>query len=229
MSAALNLRNGKTAPMGNRYPARPQLRVVDVPVLGGRFAVNPGLRVIGTFLIGALVIALLSLGINLATSTGVYQLLHLQNEQKKLQLQSQILSQQVNSLSSNQNLASAAQALGMVSNSAPVFLDVTNSKVYGSTSANSFSAGSISGSLIPNSQWTTKTSTSAIRKALAVEQAKANAKVVASVSPATAAKTGNQAAGKSSKTNASGYVDGATGKAASVGLAGGSIPVAPTH
>jgi hypothetical protein len=228
MSAAFNL-NSRKESITSSYPARPELRVVGASGIRSRIALNPGLKVIATFLIGALGIALLSLMINLATSTGVYQLIHLQNEQKKLQLESQILSQQVNSLSSNQNLASAAQALGMVSNSAPVFLDVTNSKVYGSTKANSFSAGRISGNLIPNSQWTTKTSASAIRKALAAEQVKATAKVVASVDAAKASKASNQASAKRSKSDAAGYADNSPSKPASSGLTGGSIPVAPTH
>ena len=231
MSAALNLNARQdSAHLRGLTRSGSHLRAVQ-HAPSARRAMNPLARLLTTVAVGALVIPVLGLLLNLATSTSVYQLLHLQHQQQRLQLQSQILSQQVNSLSSNQNLASAAQAMGMTSNSAPVFLDVASGKVYG-TSANQsqYPTGRVSGNLVANSQWTTKTSASQVRNALAAEQAKASKPVVAKLDANDAARAAAAAvATKQAQNKALGYVGSPHTNSGSVSLAGGSIPVAPTH
>jgi len=223
MSAALNLK-----PI-----ARPSLTVVQgqrpglLPRVQGRLGF--ALMVVA----GCFAIALLNLGLNLATSTGVYQVAGLKAEKARLDLNTQILAQQVDSLSSNQNLASAAQAMGMVANANPVFLDVNSHKVVGDASAASGNVDSrVSGNLIANAQWTTRSNPSQIRNALASEQAKATASVASSVATATAnsvSKTKPAAVTSISSNAEAGYVGGAKSSAPQVGLANSGIPTAPTH
>jgi hypothetical protein len=227
MSAVLNLK-----PVA-RPVSRPSLTVVQ----GQRPGVLP--RVQGRLgfalmvVVGCLSIALLNLGLNLATSTGVYQVAGLKAEKARLDLNTQILAQQVDSLSSNQNLASAAQAMGMVSNANPVFLDVNSHKVVGdATAASSNVASRVSGNLIANAQWTTRSDAGQIRSALASEQAKATASVATSVATATAptvSKTKPVAVTSISSNAEAGYVGGAKSSAPQVGLANSGIPTAPTH
>jgi len=194
---------------------------------------NPRLAFVGLLTVGLLGIAILNLLLNLATSSGVYQLAGLKAQKARLELSSQIVKQQVDSLSSNQNLASAAQAMGMVANANPVFLNVTEKKVYGEPAAATLGADSrVSGNLIANAQWTTKSHANQIRAALSAEQAKATETVAPSVatdSTATASST-KPATVTGSWTNAAqGYVGGAKSSTSQVGLAGGGIPAAPTH
>jgi outer membrane murein-binding lipoprotein Lpp len=216
-----------------KSPARPSLSLVQgLRSVTDRQA-NPRLAFAAMVTAGLLGIAILNLLLNLATSSGVYELAGLKNQQKSLQLSSQILQQQVDSLSSNQNLASAAQAMGMVANANPVFLDVNNSKVYGEPAAAIASATDrVSGNLIANSQWTTKSHAGQIQAALSAEQAKATQNVASSFatdSTASASST-KPATATSSWTNAAqGYVGGAKSSTSQVGLAGGGIPAAATH
>jgi len=183
--------------------------------------------------IGCLTIALLNLGMNIATSTGVYQVASLKAQKARLDLSSQIVGQQVDSLSSNQNLASAAQAMGMVANANPVFLDLSNQKVYGSPAVASQNVTDrVSGNLVANAQWTTKTNGAQIRQALSAEQAKATQKVVASVAtaPVTSVSKTKPSAATATGSNAdSGYVGGAKSSSAQVSWADSGIPTAPTH
>ncbi|MEN9715481.1 MAG: hypothetical protein RJA35_948 [Actinomycetota bacterium] len=195
---------------------------------------NPRLAFIGMITLGLLSIALLNLVLNLVTSSGVYELAGLKAEKARLELSSQIVKQQVDSLSSNQNLASAAQAMGMIANANPVFLDVNSQKVYGAPAAASINAGDrVSGNLIANAEWTTKSHSSQIKAALSAEQAKATENVVvsnvATDNTATASQTKPTAATGTRVKAEQGYVGGAKSSIAPVGLGGGGIPAAPTH
>lgn len=204
---------------------RPHLILVEgFRAATGRVA-NPRLAFFAIVAMGLVAIPLLNLVLNVATTQGVYQVASLKNQAKKLSLESQILGQQVDSLSSNQNLANAAKAMGMVSNANPVFLNVANAKVYGSPSvAASSSTSTVSGNLVANAELTTHTSPTAIKKAIAAEAAKATAKAVAVAKVATL-----KPAGSTKASAASGHVGGAKATNNSVGLAGGGIPVAVTH
>lgn len=224
MSAVLNIKQPS---------ARPALRLVQNPRSVNLFKTRSKMNFAATLVIGCLTIALLNLGLSMANGTSVYEVSSLKSQKAQLDLSSQILSQQVDSLSSNQNLASAAQAMGMVANANPVFLDLSNQKVYGSPLAASQSTAlRVSGNLVDNAEWTTKTQAGAIKKALAAEQAKATQSVVANVATAP---TQSVSKTKSSSSNAAGsnadagYVGGAKSLPSQVGLANSGIPTAPTH
>jgi hypothetical protein len=61
----------------------------------------------------------------------VYELSDLKREKRELETTSQILSEEVSSLASNQNLLNTASRLGMVANTNPVFLRLTDQAVLG--------------------------------------------------------------------------------------------------
>jgi Na+-transporting NADH:ubiquinone oxidoreductase subunit NqrC len=81
--------------------------------------------------LGFLAIAILHLLLTIATSQSVYELADLKREKRELDTTSQILSEQVASLASQQNLLNAASKLGMVSNSNPVFLSLEDQTILG--------------------------------------------------------------------------------------------------
>lgn len=218
MSAVLNTRTrAVSAPQ-----ARPSLVLVQGMSLSQARAANPKVALVIMMVLGAALISFLGLLLSIATSQGVYQVSSLKAQKADLDLKSQILAQQVDSLSSNQNLANAAKAMGMVSNANPVFLDVASAKVYGSpTKALNSATSRVSGNLLANAQLTAKTSAAAIAKAQAAEQARANAKTVAVSKVAAAHKT------KGTGSSALGAIDGSQSGGAAVG--GSVIPVAVTH
>jgi hypothetical protein len=82
--------------------------------------------------IAALGILLLAqLGISMALSQGAYTLSSLKSEQTGLTRTQASLSEDLKVLESPQNLARNAQALGMIANSTPVYLDPKTGTVYG--------------------------------------------------------------------------------------------------
>lgn len=81
--------------------------------------------------VGFLAISILHLLLTIATSQSVYELSDLKREKRELDTTSQILAEEVASLSSHQNLLSTATKLGMVANSNPVFLRLDDQKVLG--------------------------------------------------------------------------------------------------
>ena len=197
---------------------------------------NPRLFITIITIVGFVAIAVGNLLLNIATSEGVYQLAHLKAEKKELALNSQILGAQVQSLSSDQNLANAARALGMQSNANPVFLDVTSQKVYGKALAAVNSTNDrISSNLVPNSLLTTKTTASSLKSAenaSAQSSATANgaATTVATGTTATAPSTKPAVSANSGWTAAkSGYVGGAKSSTSPVGSTSSGIPAAATH
>jgi hypothetical protein len=81
--------------------------------------------------LGFVGISLLHLLLTIATSQSVYELADLKREKRALDTSSQILAEQVLSLSSNQNLYSTASRLGMVVNTNPVFLRLNDQAILG--------------------------------------------------------------------------------------------------
>jgi Na+-transporting NADH:ubiquinone oxidoreductase subunit NqrC len=81
--------------------------------------------------LGLLGVAILHLLLTIATSQSVYELSDLKKEKRDLDTTSQILAEEIASLASQQNLLTMATKLGMVSNSNPVFLRLTDQKVLG--------------------------------------------------------------------------------------------------
>ena len=96
-------------------------------------------------------IAVLNLCIHIMTSNAVYELADLQAQKRELTTTTQILGQQVDSLASQQNLANAAEKLGMISNANPVFLRLEDQKVFGKPKAALTADGRVSRNLVPNS------------------------------------------------------------------------------
>lgn len=77
------------------------------------------------------VLLLTQLGLSIALSRGAYQISSLQGEQTSLARTQQKYSEKLGVLSSPQNIANNATALGMVRNQNPVYLDLSNNHVYG--------------------------------------------------------------------------------------------------
>ena len=100
----------------------------------------------------AIVVAQLLLSISI--SQGAYQLSTLQDTQKQMQRQYQAASEDLDRLTSPQNLAANANALGMVSNSSPVYLRLSDGAVLGAPVAANPWAGTVTGgqgNLVANS------------------------------------------------------------------------------
>jgi Na+-transporting NADH:ubiquinone oxidoreductase subunit NqrC len=128
--------------------ARASLRLVPASASS---SARTGTKLVGILTIGALVIALLNLFLHILTSTAVYELAGIQQDKRELATTSQILAEEVDSLSSQQNLSNSAQSLGMIANANPVFLSIENQKVYGKPKAALNTDGRIARNLIPNS------------------------------------------------------------------------------
>lgn len=107
-----------------------------------------------TVIVGLVAIQLLQLVLNVALGTSTYALASLKAEKKQLVLQQQILAEQVDSLSSNQNLANTAQKMGMVSNANPVFLRLSDQRVFGKPKAALNADNRLSRNLIPSAVMT---------------------------------------------------------------------------
>lgn len=104
---------------------------------------------VGTLL--AIVVAQLLLSI--AVSQGAYQIGSLQQTQKALQRSYQAATEDLNRISSPQNLANDANALGMVSNNNPVYLRLSDGAILGTPTPAAASAGTVTGgqgNLVPN-------------------------------------------------------------------------------
>jgi hypothetical protein len=87
--------------------------------------------VVMILVLGFVGISLLHLLLTIATSQSVYELADLKREKRELDSSSQILAEQVLSLSSNQNLYMTASRLGMVVNTNPVFLRLNDQAILG--------------------------------------------------------------------------------------------------
>lgn len=98
------------------------------PVIRRTRASSP---VVMILVLGFVGISLLHLLLTIATSQSVYELADLKREKRALDTSSQILAEQVLSLSSNQNLYSTASRLGMVVNTNPVFLRLNDQVILG--------------------------------------------------------------------------------------------------
>ncbi|WFR65922.1 hypothetical protein P9139_12375 [Curtobacterium flaccumfaciens] len=103
--------------------------------------------------VAALALLLLAqLGISMVLSQGAYTLNSLSAEQTNLSRKQQSLSEELRVLDSPQNLARNAQALGMIANSTPVYLDPKTGRVYGTpTPAVADQATASTENQVPNS------------------------------------------------------------------------------
>ena len=102
--------------------------------------------------VGIIVVLLGQLVINMVLTQDAYHLRSLKIEKRDLATQVQILQEEVDSLASPQNLADAANRLGMVANPASVLLDIENDRVFGKPRpASAENAVVVSANLVANS------------------------------------------------------------------------------
>ena len=141
-----NVSAPSTSPEHDLPPIAPRIEIV--PSRSQRRA-RPKIAYAAVVVTGVLAIVITQLMLSIGLSDGAYEISSLQQQQKELDRTHQVLSEQYDSLSSPQNLAAGAEALGMVANSAPVYLRLSDGAVLGSPVA---AAGpTISGGSIPNS------------------------------------------------------------------------------
>lgn len=145
--SVMRLNNRQVANL--RAPQRPQLSLVSST--NRLRSSRPALAIVGTITVGAIAVALLNLLLTIMMSSSVYELASLQQQKKELITTTQILSEQVDSLSSQQNLSNAAEKLGMITNANPVFLRLADQKVFGKPQAALNTDGRVARNLVPNS------------------------------------------------------------------------------
>jgi hypothetical protein len=131
MSTNLALVDPAVVPSRAPRPHRERPELVEVTPTRAQRRARP--RVLAAVIaVGALGVLLLAqLGISMLLSKGAYQLDELQAKQTEMSRSQQSLDEQLQVLDSPQNLSRNAQALGMIANSTPVYLDPKNGKVYG--------------------------------------------------------------------------------------------------
>lgn len=135
------------------------LRSIQLQLVQARAHRQPAANAVVTVGIALVIIIALQLLITIGTSAGVYEISALKKEKGTLVESAQILSAQVNSLSSPQNLSNAAASLGMVANANPVFLSIKKQSISGKPAAAIAGYGSrISANLVPNSELVSQTS-----------------------------------------------------------------------
>lgn len=193
---------------------------------------NPRLSIAITVIIGLSAIVIGGLLLSVVIAQGVYEVSALKNQKTELAIKTQIIEQQVNSLSSSQNLADAAHVLGMVANANPVFLDVAKQEVHGKPmAAIANPQDRVAGNLVPNAAMVTKTTAHELKVAIAAKEAKATAKtkVTVSTGQTQTGKTGTAIPAPAWNASSKGNVVGQKNPSGQVGLPSGGIPVSPTH
>lgn len=107
-------------------PSR-RLHVVDAPARRRRPKLAYGIIAVG----GAVAIALAQMGLSILTTQSTYEVAALQQQQRNLTYEKQMLYDDVAGLSSPQYLAANAAALGMVINESPSYLRLSDGAVVG--------------------------------------------------------------------------------------------------
>lgn len=92
---------------------------------------KPRLAYALTAIAGAGIIAAAQLGLSILTAQGSYELASVQSEHRQLTLDRQALSDELAGLSSPQYLAANAAALGMVIDSSPSYLRLSDARISG--------------------------------------------------------------------------------------------------
>lgn len=139
--------------------------------LVGRNAMKSRAGIAVSIALGLLAIQVLQLLLNAFIAEGAYNLADLKKEKKDLVVTQQILGEQVDSLSSNQNLANAAQKMGMISNANPVFLRLADKKVFGKPKAALNADNRISRNLVKSSVLTVTSNLTTASEDVATAQA----------------------------------------------------------
>ncbi|WP_144750429.1 hypothetical protein [Curtobacterium pusillum] len=153
MSTNLALVDPAVVPSRAPRPARrdrPELVEVTPSKAQRRARPRIAYAVVAVAALGILLLA--QLGISMVLSQGAYTLNSLSAEQTNLSRTQQSLSEDLRVLDSPQNLARNAQALGMIANSTPVYLDPKTGRVYGTpTPAVADQATAATSNQVPNS------------------------------------------------------------------------------
>jgi hypothetical protein len=136
-------------------------RIEIVPTRAQKRA-RPKIAYAAVVVAGVLAIVVTQLMLSIGLSDGAYEISSLQQEQKELDRTNQVLTEQFDTLSSPQNLAESAEALGMVANSAPVYLRLSDGAVLGSPVAAAGTPVAGGQALIANSLLTAAASTAAV-------------------------------------------------------------------
>ena len=92
---------------------------------------RPSMLAAAILIVGIIAVWLVQLGINMMLTQDAYHLRSLQIERKALNTEVQIIQEEVDSLASPQNLADAANRLGMVANPDSVLLDLETDRIFG--------------------------------------------------------------------------------------------------
>ena len=136
--------------------------------------------------LGLIGIQVIQLIIGVFISQGAYELAQLKAYKHELGTTSEILASEVDSLSSQQNLANAAEGLGMVANTNPVFLRIEDQKIFGKPkAAYGGDATKVARNLVPNSMLVSTTDVAAIKAQQAANAAAAKAAAEAKKTAAT--------------------------------------------
>ncbi|MFB2582831.1 hypothetical protein ACEXQD_16410 [Herbiconiux sp. P15] len=140
------------------FPSTPgELPDIDLPIAPrieivpsrAQKRARPRIAYAAVVVTGVLAIVVTQLLLSVGLSDGAYEISALQQTQKELDRTNQVLTEQYDTLSSPQNLAASAVALGMVANSTPVYLRLSDGAVLGSPAA--AGATATGGAEIPNS------------------------------------------------------------------------------
>ena len=83
------------------------------------------------FVLGIVLVYGVQLSLNMVLTQDAYKLSQLKADKRHLATEVQIIQEEVDSLASPQNLADAANRLGMVANPASVLLDIRSDRVFG--------------------------------------------------------------------------------------------------
>ena len=223
MSTNLALVDPTVAPSRAPRPSRPRPELVEVAPTKAQRRARPRIAyaVVGVTALGTLLLA--QLGISMVLSQGAYELNSLSAEQTTLSRSQQSLSEELRVLDSPQNLARNAQALGMIANSTPVYLDPTTGRVFGTPTpatpeeATGNTANQVPNSLldgVPLAATRGDTTTSKENGAAAPTAAAAAAAAPAAAAPEAAAPAEEDAAatGDTGKTSGASASDGASSK-----------------
>ena len=124
--------NAAIDPIPQRRPARePRRAPVEIVTSRAQRRARPRIAYALVATASLFVLLLTQLAISIALSDGAYTISDLQAEKTELTRDQQKYSEQLDVLSSPQNLANNAEQLGMVRNSNPVYLDPTTGAVHG--------------------------------------------------------------------------------------------------
>jgi hypothetical protein len=115
-------------------PSTPASRPVEIVTSRAQRRARPKIVYALVATASLFVLLLAQLAISIALSDGAYRISALQAQQTELTRDQQKYSEQLDVLSSPQNLANNAEELGMVRNSNPVYLDPATGAVHGQPS-----------------------------------------------------------------------------------------------